>query len=63
VGFVLLLFVGIHDKLIESEIIPRLDQQSGSAVVQTLLAYGFWVALAFIVLGFGLQFMKGQRKG
>lgn len=61
VGFVLLLFFGIHRQLIESGIIPPLDQQAGSTAVQTILEYGFWIALAAIVLGFGLQYVKSSR--
>ncbi len=61
IGFVLLLFFGIHQKLIESGIIPPLDQAAGSAVVQAILQYGFWIALAVIVLGFSLQFLKDHR--
>jgi len=62
VGFVLLLFFGIHKKLIESGIIPPLTQQAGSEVVQAILAYGFWIALAVIVLGIGLQYVKSLRR-
>lgn len=62
VGFVLFLFFGIHQQLIESGIIPPLDQQAGSAVVLAILEYGFWIALAVIVLGIGLQYVKGHRR-
>ena len=62
VGLVLLLFFGIHGELIESGIIPPLDQQAGNAVVQAILAYGFWIALAVIVLGFGLHYVKDHRQ-
>ena len=65
VGFALLLFFGVHRLLIQSGIIPPLDKKAGSAVVLALLRYGFWIALAVIVLGFGLQFFetRGQANG
>ena len=56
VGFVLFLFFGLHRVLIRSRIIPPLSQQSGSRVVQTLLRYGFVVAVLVIVFGFALEF-------
>jgi hypothetical protein len=62
VGLVLLLFFGIHGKLIDSGIIPPLGQQGGNAVVQAILAYGFWIALAVIMLGIGLQYVKSLRQ-
>jgi hypothetical protein len=61
VGFVLFLFFGIHRKLIESGIIPPLDQEGGNAVVQAILAYGFWIAFAVVVLGIGLQYVKSHK--
>lgn len=61
VGFVLLLFFGVHRTLIKAGIIPPLDQQTGSAVVQRLLRYGFVIALVVIVLGFGLQLLQGDQ--
>jgi hypothetical protein len=60
VGFVLFLFFGIHRKLIDSWIIPPL--KDGNEVVQAILAYGFWIALAVIVLGIGLQYVKSLRR-
>ena len=60
VGFVLLLFFGIHRQLIQSGIIPPLDPSAGSAVVLALLEYGFWIALAVVVLGIRLQYVKSR---
>ncbi len=63
VGFVLFLFFGIHRQLIESGIIPKdIGKEAGSAVVMAILEYGFWIALAVIVLGMGLQYVKSSRK-
>ena len=59
VGYVLMLFFGIHRALIEAGIIPPLSQRAGSKVVQMLLRYGFVIALLIILLGFGLQFATG----
>ena len=61
IGFVLMLFFGIHGQLIDSGIIPPLDQEAGGGVVQAILRYGFWIALAVVVLGFALQFFKHRK--
>jgi hypothetical protein len=58
VGFLLLLFFGIHSRLIESGIIPPLTPEAGSGVVYVFLKYGFIIALAVIVLGFALAFFQ-----
>jgi hypothetical protein len=58
VGFVLLLFFGLHRTLLKAGIIPPLSQRSGSTVVQLLLRYGFILALVVIVLGFGLRYVE-----
>jgi tetratricopeptide (TPR) repeat protein len=61
IGFVLLLAFGVHRALLRSGIIPPLSAGGGSRVVQSLLRYGFVIALATIVLGFGLQFFETSR--
>jgi H+/gluconate symporter-like permease len=61
IGFALLLVFSVHHSLIDAGIIPPLDQQAGSAVVQAILRYGFWIAIVVIVLGFSLQFFKQRR--
>jgi len=61
IGFVALLFFGIHRTLIKSGIIPPLSQRGGSAVVKLLLRYGFQLSLVVIVLGFALQFFRDNR--
>jgi len=61
IGFVLLLFFGIHRTLLKAGIIPPLTARTGGKVVQLLLRYGFVVALVVIVLGFALQFYKTQK--
>jgi tetratricopeptide (TPR) repeat protein len=63
IGFVLLLLFGIHRTLLRSGIIPPVSARSGSRIVQTLLRYGFIIALATIILGFALEFFKTSHKG
>ncbi len=62
VGFVLLLFFGVHRSLLKAKIIQPLTVRTGGKVVQLFLRYGFVVALAVIVLGFGLEFYKTQKQ-
>ena len=62
VGFALLLFFGIHHQLIESGILQPLDPEESSTVVHAFLEYGFWIALAVIVLGIGLRFVEKRRE-
>jgi len=54
-GFVLLLVFGIHKALIKSGILPPVGPRTGGIIVQTILKYGFWLAVLVIVLGFGLK--------
>lgn len=58
VGFVLLLFFGVHRLLIGSGIIPKLSPTAGGRVLRILLRYGFIIALVIIVLGFALEFWR-----
>ena len=61
VGFVLLLFFGIHRTLIKSKIIPPVGPQTGGKIVQLLLRYGFILALVIVVLGFSdAALLRGQ---
>jgi len=62
VGFVLLLFFGIHRTLLKAGIIPPLTARTGGKVVQLLLRYGFVIALVVILSGFGLQLFKTYRE-
>lgn len=62
IGFVLLLFFGVHRALLRSGILPPVTARSGSRIVQSLLRYGFIIGLATIVLGFGLEFFKTYHK-
>ena len=52
VGFVLLLVFGIHRSLIRSGVIPPVSPHVGGRLLQSLLRYGFVIALCVIVLGF-----------
>ncbi len=61
IGFVLLLFFGIHRTLLKAKIIPPVGPQIGGRLVQTLLRYGFIIALVVIVLGFGLRYVALQN--
>ena len=58
IGLVLLLFFGIHAQLIDSGLLPP---REAGGVVQALLRYGFWIALALTGLGFLLALQR-QRK-
>ena len=60
VGYVLMLFFGVHRALIKSGIIPPLNQQDGASVVHALLKYGFWIAALIIVAGVTLQYVQNQ---
>ncbi|SEP43812.1 tetratricopeptide repeat protein [Nitrosovibrio sp. Nv6] len=51
VGFVLVLFFGIHRLLLKAGILPPLTPHTGGKVVQTFLRYGFVIALVVIALG------------
>jgi hypothetical protein len=51
VGLVLFLLFGIHRALIQSGIIPPLEQSAAPSVVLAILRYGFWIALAMIIAG------------
>lgn len=63
VGFVLLLFFGVHRALLRSGIIPPLTKSSGSKLVHALLRYGFIIALVIILVGFALEAYKTAHKG
>ncbi|WP_004175343.1 hypothetical protein [Nitrosospira lacus] len=58
VGFVLLLFFGIHRALLKAGILPPLTPHTGGKVVQSFLRDGFVIALAVIILGFGFAFYQ-----
>src|SRR6516165_1823088 len=60
VGYVLLLVFGMHRALLKARIIPTLSARTGGLVVKTILRYGFVIALAVIVLGFGLAFYQAH---
>lgn len=62
VGFVGMLYFGVHGQLIQSGIIQPLDPEANSAVVLAILEYGFWIMLAVAVLGFGLSYLKSSRQ-
>ncbi len=57
-GFALFLLFGVHRALLKAGIIPPLTPSAGNKVVQSLLRYGFVIALVVIVLGFVLAFYQ-----
>jgi len=61
VGFVLMLFFGIHRSLMKSGIIPPLSARFANKVLQTTLRYGFVIALVVIVRGFSWAFFVIYR--
>ncbi|MGH8500650.1 MAG: hypothetical protein ACRERV_17835 [Methylococcales bacterium] len=52
IGLGLLLFYGIHEKLIDSGILQPVTRETSGVIVQDFLGYGFWVSILLIVLGF-----------
>ena len=60
IGFVLLLFFGVHRALLKAGILPPLTPGAGGKVVQSFLRYGFVIALAIIILGFGFAFFQSH---
>lgn len=58
IGFVLLLLFSVHKTLIKSGTIPPVSPEVGGHLVQSLLRYGFVLALLIVLLGFGQQFYK-----
>jgi Flp pilus assembly protein TadD len=62
IGFGLFLVFGIQRTLLKAGIIPPLTTRTGGKVVQTLLRYGFIIALLIIMLGFAMAFFKTQRE-
>ncbi|MGB5687488.1 MAG: hypothetical protein WBM35_16890 [Candidatus Electrothrix sp.] len=54
VGFVLMLFFGIHDKLIDSGLLTQVSAGDSSEIIKLMLHYGFQLGLCVTVLGFGL---------
>ena len=65
IGFVLLLFFGIHYTLIRSGILSPVSKAESGKIVRLLLNYGFIVALLLILSGFCLTAWKshGQKTG
>jgi hypothetical protein len=51
IGLALLLFFGVHRALIRSGILPPVDRRASGVIIQSLLRYGFWIAVLLIVLG------------
>jgi hypothetical protein len=58
IGFVLLLFFGVHRVLIKSGVLVPVSRTASGKIVRLLLHYGFVVALLLILCGFGLAYFK-----
>lgn len=54
VGFVMLLAYGIHWQLMKSGLLRQVTQKDSGLIIRLFLRYGFWLALALLVAGFGL---------
>jgi hypothetical protein len=61
VGFVLLIVFGVYGALLKASIIPPLTPRAGGTMVQSLVRYGFVIALLVIVLGFAFAFYQTQQ--
>ncbi|MGH8562995.1 MAG: hypothetical protein ACREXW_02455 [Gammaproteobacteria bacterium] len=62
IGLALLLFFGVHRALLRSGILPPVDRRTSGVIVQSLLRYGFWIAVLLIVLGIGYAGYKTHRE-
>jgi tetratricopeptide (TPR) repeat protein len=62
IGFVLLLFFGIHSQLMKSGLLRQVDQKESSAIIRIFLRYGFWLALTLIFAGFGYAAWKSYME-
>src|SRR5438876_11082756 len=58
VGFVLILYFGIHRALLKSKIIPPVSRTTGGQIVGRLLQYGFIIAVLVILAGFFIEGWK-----
>ena len=58
VGFVLLLFFGLAKVVARSRALTPITGAKSYRVLQTILAYGFVLAVAVIALGFGLKYRE-----
>lgn len=61
IGFVLLIIFGVHRALLKARIISPLVPRASETVVNSLLRYGFLIALLVIVMGFGLVFYQSAQ--
>ena len=62
IGLALLLVFGVHRALLRSRILPPVDRRTSGVIVQSLLRYGFWIAVLLIVLGIGYAGYKTYRE-
>ena len=58
VGFALLLFFGLAKVVARSRVLTPITGAKSYRILQTLLAYGFVLAVAVIALGFGLKYRE-----
>ena len=62
IGLALLLVFGVHRALLRSRILPPVDRRTSGVIVQSLLRYGFWIAVLLIALGIGYAGYKTYRE-
>src|SRR3989442_14728644 len=62
VGFALWVIVGVHRVPLRARVIPAVSQRAAGRVVQSLLRYGFFIAVLVVLLGFGLAFYQIHRQ-
>jgi len=62
IGFALLLFFSLCRAILKTGVIPQLSNISGYRILRQLLLYGFVLAIAIIILGFGLKYREMSHK-
>ena len=61
VGFTFMLVMWLFGKLIDSGVIPELDQTSGSALLKSVIDYSVWIGFVIITSGVLLQLSRARR--
>lgn len=64
-GLVLLLFFGVHRLVVRSGLLQPLSKEDSSKALYLILQYGFYIALATIVLGLllqGFRYTQGNQR-
>jgi hypothetical protein len=61
VGYVLFLVLGVQRLLLKSKVLSKVSPESSHSLLQTLLRYGFILAIVVILLGFANTFWKEYK--